>query len=98
MLRTRRRAALPDPDATEARRADPPGDDVQRGHLRDLDLLRGQPVLLQLLGDQVPVRDLDLLLLGVPWGGGGLVWPCARGLPEPTVFRVSLSTTSTEII
>ena len=44
-----------------------PADDSLRGVLGDMQLLRGQSVLLQLVSDQVPMSYLHLLLLSVAW-------------------------------
>lgn len=43
--------------------ADWPGDDVKSSNLRGSESAESQPMLFQLLRDQVPVGDLYLLLL-----------------------------------
>lgn len=65
---------------------DAPGDDVERRDLWDLDLLRSQAVLLQLLRDQVPVGDLYLLLLRIPWKRADLVLQSLTWFPQCHAF------------
>lgn len=66
--------------------ADSPGDDVKRCDLRDLDLLRSQAVLFQLLRDQVPVGNLYLLLLRIPWNRVDLVLQLFTWFPQCHAF------------